>query len=57
VSDNSEYWRKRAKETLAHAGQLTDPIERAKVLDIVASYQKVADLLREHSSAPEIRAP
>jgi hypothetical protein len=40
--ENPDHWRKRADEVLALAELLTDPAERAMMLDIVAGYEKLA---------------
>jgi hypothetical protein len=38
------YWRQRAEEARAVAGQLSDPVAQKAMLEIASSYEALADL-------------
>jgi hypothetical protein len=38
-----KHWEERAEQTLAIAGEIRDPIARQIMLEVAASYEKMAD--------------
>jgi hypothetical protein len=44
TANDPAYWRQRAEEARAVAGQLSDPIAQKVMLEIASSYEALADL-------------
>jgi hypothetical protein len=47
---DAEYWRKRAREARAQSEQMSTPGAKRQLLDIAASYEKLAKLAEEGSA-------
>jgi hypothetical protein len=50
--NNFRHWLDRAEEARAVAGQMTDPEMKRTMLEIVASYERLAHLSEARSRAP-----
>jgi DNA-binding ferritin-like protein len=52
ISDDPEYWRKRAEEARTLADQMSEARTKAIMLEIAASYEKIAKWADERRDQP-----
>jgi hypothetical protein len=47
---DAEYFRRRAREAIAQAEQMRDPVARRELLEIAATYERLAKLAEDEQS-------
>lgn len=52
ISDEPEYWRKRAEEARTYGAEIKDPHTMSLMMNIAATYEKLAEWFEERIRKP-----